>query len=115
MTYCNSHVWNLQTKGDNINSAILFFIERLSSFRSSQCVKLDGKYIIFWTLSNVPIASVYMRFIIAPYYSFEHAQLKQHNVSLGVVNRRGILTFVALVLHLEAKKSIVFLTILTVI
>ena len=26
--------------GDNINSAVLSFIERLSSFRGSQCIKL---------------------------------------------------------------------------
>ena len=37
--------------GDNINSTVLSFIERLSSFRSSQCIKTIEK-VIFGTLSN---------------------------------------------------------------
>ena len=44
--------------GDNINSAVLSFIERLSSCRGPQCIKPIGK-ISFRTLSNVFYREVY--------------------------------------------------------
>ena len=48
--------------GDNINSAVLSFIERLSSYRGSECTKTIG-HVIFGTSSSVE------RFIIqCPYF-----------------------------------------------
>ena len=48
--------------GDNINSAVFSFIERLSSFRGSQCIKTI-RNIIFGTSNSVE------RFIIqCPYF-----------------------------------------------
>lgn len=44
--------------GDSINSVVFSFIERLSSFRGSQCNKTIGK-VIFGTLSNVLCREVY--------------------------------------------------------
>ena len=44
--------------GDNINSAVLSFIERLSSFRGSQCIKTIG-HVIFGTLSSALCREVY--------------------------------------------------------
>ena len=38
--------------GDNINSAALSFIERLSSFKGSQCIETIG-HVIFGTLNSV--------------------------------------------------------------
>ena len=38
--------------GDNINSAVLSFIERLSSFRGSKCTKTIG-HVIFGTSNSV--------------------------------------------------------------
>ena len=50
--------------GDNINSAVLSFIERLSSFRGSKCTKTIG-HVIFGTST----ASFVQRFIIqCPYF-----------------------------------------------
>ena len=44
--------------GDDINSAVLSFIERLSSFRGSQCIKTIG-HVIFGTLNSVLCREVY--------------------------------------------------------
>ena len=38
--------------GDNINSAVLSFIERLSSFRGSKCTKTIGN-VIFGTSNSI--------------------------------------------------------------
>ena len=38
----------------NSNSAVLSFIERLSSFRGSQCIKTIGN-VIFWDLKQCPL------------------------------------------------------------
>ena len=40
--------------GDNINSAVLSIIERLSSLRGSKCTKSIG-HVIFGTSNSVPI------------------------------------------------------------
>ena len=45
--------------GDNINSAVLSFIERLSSFGDSQCINSMGK--VIWVLQAM---SFIKRFII---------------------------------------------------
>ena len=44
--------------GDNINSAVLSFIERLSSFRDSKCTKTIG-HVIFGTSNSVLCGEVY--------------------------------------------------------
>ena len=44
--------------GDNINSAVLSFIERLSSFRGSKCTKTIG-HVIFGTSNSVLCREVY--------------------------------------------------------
>ena len=44
--------------GDNIYSAVLSFIERLSSFRGSKCTKTIG-HVIFGTLNSVLCREVY--------------------------------------------------------
>ena len=44
--------------GDNINSAVLSFIERLSSFRGSKCTKTIG-HVIFGTSNSVFCREVY--------------------------------------------------------
>ena len=44
--------WYKGHVGDNINSAILSFIERLSSFRGSQCIKTIVN-VFFLTSSHV--------------------------------------------------------------
>ena len=44
--------------GDNINSAVLSFIERLSSFRGSKCTKTIG-HVIFGTSNSVLYREVY--------------------------------------------------------
>ena len=44
--------------GDNINSAVLSFIERLSSFRGSKCTKTMGR-VIFLDLEQCPCREVY--------------------------------------------------------
>ena len=50
--------------GDNINSAVLFFIERLSSFRGSKCTKAIGHVIL-----RPRTVSFVERFIIqCPYF-----------------------------------------------
>ena len=44
--------------GDNINSAVLSFIERLSSFRGSKCTKTIG-HVIFGTSNSVLCREAY--------------------------------------------------------
>ena len=44
--------------GDNINSAVLSFIERLSSFKGSKCTKTIG-HVIFGTSNRVLCREVY--------------------------------------------------------
>ena len=44
--------------GDDINSAVLSFIERLSSFRGSKCAKSIG-HVIFGTSNSVLCREVY--------------------------------------------------------
>ena len=58
--------------GDNINSAVLSFIERLSSFRGSKCTKTIGNVIVV-TSNSVPVCrevyytvSLFRRFHCTP-------------------------------------------------
>ena len=44
--------------GDNINSAVVFFVERLSSFGDLKCIRSIGKH-SFWTLNCVLCREVY--------------------------------------------------------
>ena len=46
--------------GDNLNSAVLSIIGRLSSFRGSQCIKTIGN-VIFGTSGSVLCREVYFR------------------------------------------------------
>ena len=63
MLLCTVEPLNRGHVGDNINSAILSFIERLSSFRGSQCP--IGK-IIFGTSNSVLCREVY--YTQCPYF-----------------------------------------------
>ena len=47
-----------QNNGDNINSSVLSFVERLSSIRDSQCIKTIGR-VFFGSLSNALYREVY--------------------------------------------------------
>ena len=55
MLYCYMYTVVPSNKGhigDGINSAVLSFIERLSSFRGSKCTKIIG-HVIFGTSNSV--------------------------------------------------------------
>ena len=41
--------------GNNINSVVLSFIERLSCFRGSKCTKTIGHICNFWDLEQCPL------------------------------------------------------------